>query len=124
MAGEGTKQFGKWGERVAAWHLEKKGFRIIEEHYTSRLGEIDIIAEEQGQLVFVEVKTRSSANAGLPEEGLTRGKAHRLKRAILAYVGKKGIENYRIDVVAVDCGLRVDKIVIRHHRAVSDIFRR
>ncbi len=123
--GERTKQqFGKWGEQVAAWHLEKKGFHIIETHHTSRFGEIDIIAQEEGQVVFIEVKTRSSARSGLPEDSFTRGKAQRMRRAVLAYISKKRIENFRIDVVAIDCGLHVDKVVIRHHRAVSDIFQR
>ena len=49
---------GKDGEDIAAVFLEKKGFRIIEKNYRTAFGEIDIIAQDRGVIVFVEVKTK------------------------------------------------------------------
>ena len=117
-----ARSFGKWGENVASWYLVKKGYLIVKRHFTSRFGEIDIIAEEKGQIVFVEVKTRSSYLQGTPEQGFTLSKSKKMERAIFAYISQNNIENFRIDVVAIICGLNVDKIIIRHHKAVSDCF--
>ena len=54
-------QLGKKGEALAVRELKKRGYKIITQHYTNALGEIDIIAKEGGALVFIEVKTRSSS---------------------------------------------------------------
>jgi putative endonuclease len=119
---ERSKNFGKWGEKVAAWYLELNGYSIIKRHYTNRFGEIDIIAEDKDQTVFVEVKTRSSERLGTPEQGFTLFKSKKIQRTIFAYISENNIENFRIDMIAVVCGFYVDKVTIRHHKSVSDIF--
>ena len=112
---------GVWGEHLAAAHLQKKGYIILDHHYTDRFGEIDLIAKDREQVVFVEVKTRLGTDWGLPEEAVTRSKAAHLRKPILAYVSKNNISNFRFDVVAIDRKNKNDPPEIRHHIAVSDV---
>lgn len=114
--------FGARGEKIAAWYLAKKGYLILNRHYTSRFGEIDLVAKDGEQLVFVEVKTRHNHDCGLPEDSVNRTKLKKLKKAIYAYLSQNPTENYRLDVVAIESDKAQNKEIIRHHRAISDIF--
>lgn len=62
---------GKTGEKLAADWLEKKGFTILEKNWRHKRLEVDIIAEKDNLLHFIEVKSRSSQNYGLPEESVS-----------------------------------------------------
>ena len=64
---DGRNKLGGRGEKIAASFLRRQGYRIIEKNYRTRLGEIDIVAREDEDLVFVEVKTRRSTEFGLPQ---------------------------------------------------------
>lgn len=97
------RQLGKWGESVAAVHLEAKGFRLVERNWRSIYGEIDIIAQDSAELVFVEVKTRRGNQMGTPEEALTRQKAEKLRQLAQLYLAENGSEQgWRIDLVAIE----------------------
>ena len=97
------KQLGSWGESVAAVHLEAKGFVIKEKNWRHQLGEIDIIAQDDTELVFVEVKTRRGNQLGSPEEGLTVEKSRRLLLLAQAYLSENDMDaDWRIDLVAVE----------------------
>ena len=61
---------GKEGEKIAAAFLKKNGYRIIEINFRCPIGEIDIVAKEKDDLVFVEVKTRKSMELGYPEQAV------------------------------------------------------
>lgn len=65
---------GQLGEDLATNFLQEKGYKILCRNFHSRLGEIDIIAQEQNVLVFVEVKTRWNKSFGLPEEAISHRK--------------------------------------------------
>jgi putative endonuclease len=109
---------GKYGEDVAARHLEEAGLELIARNWRCPEGEIDIIASERGALVICEVKTRSSSRFGVPAEAITRRKAERLRR--LAYLWLQehpggGVE-VRFDVVSVTRS-RVGAAVVEHLRA-------
>lgn len=97
------KKLGNRGEKIAAKLLRKQGYRIIEKNYHSRLGEIDIVANEGDSIVFVEVKTRRSTDFGLPEEALSYDKRRRLSKLALAYLAHRRIKdtNCRFDVVSI-----------------------
>ena len=60
------QKFGEKGESLAARFLKKNGYKILEQNYRTKLGEIDIIATERKTIVFVEVKTRKSTRYGSP----------------------------------------------------------
>ena len=96
--------FGKQGENYACRLLQKSGYRIIERNFTSRFGEIDIIAQDKDTLVFVEVKTRWSRRFGLPQEAVTPQKLFRIKRTAEYFSLRHPHlpKKLRIDVVAIE----------------------
>lgn len=92
----------------------------MEKHYTCRSGELDLVMRDNQQTVFVEVKYRIGTSCGLPEEAVNRKKLYRLNNAILSYISKKGIDDFRIDVVAIVENFSQGKVLVRHHKAVED----
>lgn len=68
------QQFGEKGESIAERHLKKRGYKILEKNYRTKVGEIDIIAKEKNTIVFVEVKTRRSWQFGNPKGAVTPAK--------------------------------------------------
>ena len=108
---------GKAGEAAAAEYLKEKGYLIHTLNYRSRYGEIDIIAEKDGELVFVEVKTRKSADFGSPCEYVTPAKMQRITATAeyYEYVNETGLAP-RFDVVEIITGKAGDlsDITINH----------
>jgi putative endonuclease len=97
------KEMGIWGEQVAAKFLRESGFNIIERNYRCRFGEIDIIASVRDQLIFVEVKTRSSVRFGLPSEAVNSKKRSKYFLLATYYVNAKKLYNHnmRFDVIEI-----------------------
>jgi len=96
---------GKLGERIAQWRLVLSGYRIIEANYRTRYGEIDIVARDGDDLVFVEVKTKSSRDYGPPEESVDERKQGKIAKMALMYLTERGGGDdtpCRFDVVTVD----------------------
>jgi putative endonuclease len=100
------KKLGALGERIAKEHIEKLGYRVIETNFRCHEGEIDIIAQEGEQLVFVEVRTRRGLDFGTPEESITVSKRQKLIEVAYAYLQSHEVlsPSWRIDVVAVELG--------------------
>lgn len=94
---------GKKGESAAVRYLKKQGYKIIEQNYRSKAGEIDIIARERKTLVFVEVKTRRSTSYGSPKWGVTPKKQKAISMAALYYlkVTNQTHADARFDVVSI-----------------------
>jgi putative endonuclease len=103
VAGFWKKLLGDRGERVASRHLRRQGWKILARQYANRFGEIDLIALDCGTVVFVEVKTRASEQAGLPVEAVTLEKQKKLTRTALAFLKRRGwLERAaRFDVVSI-----------------------
>ena len=80
------QQFGKDSESLAARHLKKNGYKILEQNYRNKLGEIDIIAKEKGTLVFVEVKARKTHVFGSPKWAVTPKKQRKISMVALYYL--------------------------------------
>lgn len=97
------KELGAKGEEIAVRYLKNRGYRILERNYQIKLGEIDIIAEQGADLVFIEVKTRSDTLFGSPFDSVTAAKQKQLSKVALEYIGKRGCHNRpaRFDVVGV-----------------------
>jgi putative endonuclease len=97
------RQLGDLGERLARDHLIERGFKVLDTNYRCPIGEIDIVAEDGDDLVFVEVRTRRGRELGTPEESITKAKKERLISLAQTYLQEKGVEQrqYRIDLVAV-----------------------
>lgn len=94
---------GELGEDIAVDFLTKKGYRILRRNYRYEHGEIDIIAESEKELIFVEVKTRVSTSFGEPEDAVTIRKRGTLRKTAEGYLFENEIidQNCRFDVVAI-----------------------
>jgi putative endonuclease len=97
------KLLGREGEDRAARFLIDQGYKILERNYRTRSGEIDLIALHNGEVVFVEVKTRTSTAFGSPELAVTPQKQRKMIKAALGYIKYKGLHQVpcRFDVVAI-----------------------
>lgn len=91
-------------EQAAGSFLEKKGYRILEYNYRTRMGEIDIVAMDREYLVFCEVKYRATQTAGSPLEAVDRKKQRVLARCALQYMTRYHMTEYpaRFDVIGMD----------------------
>lgn len=80
------RQEGSLYERKAAAYLEERGYRILERNYRCRIGEIDLIAEKDGYLVFIEVKYRKDHTMGSPLSAVTRRKQEKIRKTAAWYL--------------------------------------
>ena len=94
--------FGAQSEDLAVWYLKKNGYKILEQNFRTRLGEIDIIAKEKKTIVFVEVKSRRSIRYGSPKWSVTHQKQRKISMVALQYLKKTRQTDAaaRFDVVA------------------------
>ena len=94
---------GKRGEEIAVSYLKRQGYKIIERNYKTKLGEIDIIADCEGCICFIEVRTRNNQAFGLPEETILKKKQLQITKTALAYIKRYDLEdkNCKFDVVSV-----------------------
>jgi putative endonuclease len=110
---------GRRGEALAADYLVEHGMRLVERNWRCGQGEIDLVAQDGDELVFVEVKTRSSVGFGHPLEAITIDKLARLRRLAAAWCaahpGRHGL--VRIDAVAVIAPAR-GPVVVEHVKRV------
>ena len=100
---------GKWGEDQAAAFLKQKGYKVLERNIRTNYGELDLICQHEfqgkNQLVFVEVKTRTTNKFGYPEEAVSWKKKQHLLNSIADFMQNHPEidESWRVDVVAIRC---------------------
>ena len=94
---------GQKGETIAKNYLLENNYKILDQNFKFKNGEIDLIASNGDFLVFIEVKTRSNAQYGSPEYSITKKKRAAISRTAEYYLYKKNIENVdcRIDVITI-----------------------
>ena len=95
---------GRRGEETAMEFLVQKGFQIIERNFRTRFGEIDLVASENNELVFIEVRSRSSTKAGHPLETVNHRKQRQVMQMARAYLMVKHLSTSqlcRFDVVGI-----------------------
>ncbi|HID94221.1 MAG TPA: YraN family protein [bacterium (Candidatus Stahlbacteria)] len=121
MVEDYKRKVGVGGEHKAAHYLEEKGYVILERNYRTRKGEIDIICEKNGTLIFVEVKTRTAKSFGEPSEAINPHKVKKIIEVAEDYASRKGllgICDTRFDVISISYS--EDKESIEH---IKDAFR-
>ena len=98
-----NRELGKLGEDIAANHISKNGYIILERNFRTKIGEIDIIARQDNYLVFIEVKTRKSINFGYPREAVDKAKQLKIINIGNLYLAqKKQFNNHiRFDVIEI-----------------------
>ncbi|CAG0928101.1 hypothetical protein TFLX_00744 [Thermoflexales bacterium] len=102
-----TRQtLGQRGEQYAAHYLTAHGYALRERNWRCAVGELDLVAEKDGVLIFVEVRTRHGDRLGTPEESITPAKRAKLIAAAQTYLDEHGQadRDWRIDVVAIEVG--------------------
>jgi len=99
---KGKKDTGKIGENIAVKFLSQKGYQILERNWRIKGGEIDIVADDRGTMVFVEVKSRTSTEYGSGEEAVTEHKKEKIINAAKACLKHKGEDRpCRFDVISI-----------------------
>lgn len=99
-----NKKLGTKGEGIAAAYLKMKGYKILERQFSIRFGEVDIIAEKKGTIVFVEVKTRKNNDYGAPSEAVTYTKQKRIIQCAKVYMQRYPDSDARFDVIEIITG--------------------
>ena len=101
---DARKELGRMAERAAFKALKRAGYKILARNRKTRRGELDAVCFEEGQVVFVEIRSRSGSSAGGAIEAFGPRKRRRVVRAAAEYMSEKRIEDesVRFDVVAVD----------------------
>ena len=103
-----SHELGRIGETIIADYITKLGYKVVERNFACNQGEIDIIAKDKEELVFIEVKTRTDISYGEASEAVTDTKKRHLINSIKYYIYKQKLENQpiRIDVaeVYIKCG--------------------
>lgn len=95
---------GRKAEELAAAYFVKRGFRVLDRGYRTKLGEIDIVLADSAEcIVFVEVKARSTDRYGLPQEAVTRRKQLQIVRTAMCYIQERGISgrDIRFDILSI-----------------------
>jgi len=109
-------KLGKWGEETVCQYLVKEGYAIVERNWRMEHLEIDIIAEKEGWIVFVEVKTRRTTRYGLPQEAVHPAKQMNLRRAATQWLAQQTPKvphiGIRFDVMAVQ--VHGDEVHMHH----------
>jgi putative endonuclease len=97
------KEVGRMGEKLAADMLRDKGYEIVERNWASRLGELDLITQKDGQLVIVEVRTTCGGKYGYGFQSVDVRKQQKVRRLAIQYIQRKQLGHMpvRFDVVSV-----------------------
>ena len=114
------RELGDFGERVAAHRLEAAGLRVIERNVRVPAGEIDLVAVEGDDVVFVEVRTRRGEPGGAAES-LSATKLRRMWACAMQYCAREQIDpaRARIDAVTVDLGWGRQRTTFDHFRGLE-----
>lgn len=126
IKGENHLKLGELGEKIACMYLKSKGYQILETRFTNaqgiKIGEIDIIAEKENTLVFVEVKTRNSVyqEGYLPEANINQKKLFKLNKIAQVYLQQKRKlqKPYRFDAVSIFYNYDEKKALVKHIESI------
>ncbi|MDA3938764.1 MAG: YraN family protein [Spirochaetia bacterium] len=95
-------ELGKKGENIAVDFLEKSGYQILKTNYMIGHSDIDILARQNEYLVFVEVRTKSKDDNGMPEDSLTKKKLRRMRNTAELYIAFNHYDGLaRLDAVCI-----------------------
>lgn len=110
------KQIGRKGEKIALDYLLKKGYVLRDRNFHTRFGELDLVMQERGMIVFIEVKTRTSGTFGAPEASITPAKLEHLVNAGLLWLQAhpETPDDWRIDVISIFLSRQSNIPDIRH----------
>ncbi len=111
------QKIGKNGEEMAKQYLINKEYKIIQTNFRCYFGEIDIIAQKDNSLIFVEVKARTNQKYGLPAQSITQQKKKHIRKTIEYYLLCKKIRNVLIQIDVIE--IYLEKGEINHIKNIS-----
>jgi putative endonuclease len=118
-----SKQYlGIYGERLAAEFLQHKGYIILEKNFNvHHIGEIDLIAQKNDEIVFIEVKTRTSEHYGYPEEAVNDWKIKKISRCARNFLHTRNLHTVyaRFDIISVIIDEKTNNTTIKHIPNIS-----
>jgi len=122
MTNKHNKILGNFGEDAACNYLKNKGYTIVARNYSIRGGEIDIIAQSNNCLTFVEVKTRQTADFGVPAEAVDYRKIEKIRHVIEHYLSTADYNgDIRADVVEVYGTLELGRFLVSEINHIENI---
>lgn len=103
------RKIGNIAENIACDYLSQNGFIILEKNYSCLYGEIDIIAEDKSDIVFIEVKARKNFSCGTPAAAVNKTKQLKIRNTALNFISSKNIvdKNFRFDVIEIVLGKKI-----------------
>lgn len=105
---------GRYGEKETIKYLEKLGYTILAQNFITYYGEIDIVAKDNDEYVFIEVKTRTSKNFGTPRDAVNANKRKHIISSSKYFIYKYGLENKKIRFDIVEVYINKGKYLIEH----------
>ena len=107
-----NKDLGLEGEQLAANYLRNESWNVLEMNYRFSRSEVDLIAEKNNLLIFVEVKTRTNTSFGQPEDFVDVKKAENIMAAADHYISEKNwMGNIRFDIISI---IKTKEVEIKH----------
>lgn len=111
-------EIGKFGENEAVEYLKRQGYKILERNFSCRQGEIDIIALDKTEIVFIEIKARMSLKYGLPSEAVTKRKLEHIYRTAEYFLYARNLENENTRIDVIEIYIKNNKVIINHLKQV------
>jgi putative endonuclease len=113
-------KIGKLGEDLAAKYLTKNGYKIITKNYRTRDGEIDLVCQKDNLLVMVEVKTRTNARFGYPEESIDNQKLNKIINTTWHYINQHHLKlRWQIDAISLIINQENQVVELKHFKALD-----
>lgn len=111
-------ELGKKGEDIAVEFLEKQNYNILDRNFICRQGEIDVIALDRNYVVFVEIKSRTSTEFGLPSEAVTKTKLKHMVKSAEYYLFVRNLENANTRFDVIEVYVKDGKYFINHIKQI------
>lgn len=113
------QELGKEGEDFAADYLQKQGYEIIDRNFECKQGEIDIIAKDKNEYVFIEVKTRQNLHYGMPCEAVDERKQKHILNATKYYIYSHKLEDQYIRIDVIEIYKRKNRFYLHHIKQIK-----
>lgn len=112
------KELGNLGEKIAVEYLQTENYKIIKRNFYCKQGEIDIIAQKQKEIIFIEVKTRTNNSFGIPAEAVNAIKQRHMKQVANYFLCKNDLFEQFIRFDVIEVMLRNGKFKVNHIKQI------
>ena len=106
------------GEDIAVKYLENIRYKILERNFMCRQGEIDVIALDKDYIVFIEIKSRTNTDYGLPSESVTKKKIEHILKVAKYYLYIRNLEHQNVRIDAIEVYIKENKYHINHIKQI------